>query len=340
LIGRDRNRAKGDVLCAPTAFKETLTASEAAGIMAQATGGEPLPVADGGDGTLDALEFALGGRRVRRRVTGPLGDPVDAEMLLAPGVAVIEMASASGLKLVPPGRRDPLRARTWGVGELMRAAGSRRIWLGVGGSATVDGGLGALAALGVLGPKPDPAGLAVLRRTTVLCDVRTRFLDAPRIFGPQKGATPRQVRLLEEWLRLWSRMLPRDIRALEGGGAAGGLAGGLAAYGAKLVPGAPFILKAVDFDRRLRRAALVLTGEGRFDATSLAGKAPGEVLAAARNRGIPVAVVCGRWSLPRRPRGVVAIVESRDPSRAREGVARAAAKALQLAAKVGPSRRR
>ncbi len=299
--------------------------------MARATGGTPLPVADGGDGTLDALEAALGGRRVRRRVPGPLGDPVVAEMLLAPGVAVIEMASASGLKLVPPARRDPLVTRTWGVGELMRAAWPRKVWLGVGGSATVDGGLGALAVLGALGPSPNPRGLAILRRTTVLCDVRTRFLDAPRVFGLQKGATPRMVRQLEEWLRRWAAMLPRDVRRLEGGGAAGGLAGGLAAFGARLVPGAPFILRAAGFESRLRGADLVLTGEGRFDATSLAGKAPGEVIAAARRIGVPAAVVCGRWALNKRPPGVIAVAESPDPARAREGVARAAVEAVAKA---------
>jgi glycerate kinase len=321
------------ILCAPTAFKETLAASRAASIMARATGGIPLPVADGGDGTLDSLEAAIGGRRVRRRVTGPLGDPVDAEMLLARGVAVIEMASASGLKLVPPVSRNPLLTRTWGVGELMREAGDRRIWLGVGGSATVDGGLGALAALGVLGPAPDPRGLALIRRTTVLCDVTTRFLDAPRVFGPQKGATPRMVRTLEEWLGRWATMLPRDVRRLEGSGAAGGLAGGLAAFGARLVPGAPFILEAVRFESRARGASLILTGEGRFDRTSLVGKATGAVIAAARRLGIPVAVVCGRNDLRRPPPGVVAVVESPDPNRAREGVAEAAAKAVRLASR-------
>ena len=321
------------ILCAPTAFKETLSAAEAASIMARATGGTALPVADGGDGTLDALQAALGGRRVRRRVTGPLGDPVDAEMLLSPRVAVIEMASASGLKLVPPRLRDPLKTRTWGVGELMQAAWPRRIWLGVGGSATVDGGLGALTSLGVLGPKPDPRRLEIIRRTTVLCDVTTKFLDAPRVFGPQKGATPAMVRTLEDWLRKWAEMLPRDIRRLEGGGAAGGLAGGLAAYGARLVPGARFILRAARFERRLHSADLVLTGEGRFDKTSLVGKAPGEVIAAARRARVPVAVVCGRWDLPSRPPGVVAVAESPDPKRAREGVARAAIKAMAMAAR-------
>jgi glycerate kinase len=303
--------------------------------MARATGGAALPVADGGDGTLDALEGAIGGRRVTRRVTGPLGDPVDAEMLLGRNVAVIEMASASGLKLVPRERRDPLVTRTWGVGELMRAAWPRRVWLGVGGSATVDGGLGALAALGVLGPRPDPRGLDILRRTTVLCDVRTRFLDAPRVFGPQKGATPRDVRTLEEWLRRWAAMLPRDIRRLEGSGAAGGLAGGLAAFGARLVPGAAIILRAVDFERRAKGSDLILTGEGAFDRTSLVGKAAGEVIAAARRLGVPVAVVCGRWRLPRRPPGVVAVAVSPDPARAREGVARAAVQAVAKADRAG-----
>jgi glycerate kinase len=325
------------IICAPTAFKETLTAADAASIMARATGGIPIPVADGGDGTLDALQATLGGHRVRRRVTGPLGDPVDAEMLLGPGVAVIEMASASGLKLVPLNRRNPLETRTWGVGELMRAAGSRRILLGVGGSATVDGGLGALTALGVLGPRPDRAGLAIIRRTTVLCDVTTKFLDAPRVFGPQKGATPRMVRILEEWLARWATLLPENIRNLAGSGAAGGLAGGLAAFGAKLVPGARYILRAAKFERRLRGAELVITGEGRFDATSLVGKAAGEVISTARRLGVPVAVVCGRWSLNRRPPGVVAVAESPDPGRAREGVARAAIEAMIKARRV-PSR--
>lgn len=325
------------IICAPTAFKETLTASEAASLMARATGGIPLPVADGGDGTLDALEAALGGRRVRRAVTGPLGDPVEAGMLLAPGIAVIEMASASGLRLVPKSKRNPLQTRTWGVGELMRAAWPRRIWLGVGGSATVDGGLGALTTLGVLGPRPDPRGLAIIRRTTVLCDVTTKFLDAPRIFGPQKGATPAMVRTLEAWLGSWAGMLPKDIRALPGSGAAGGLAGGLAAFGAKLVGGARFILDAVHFEKRLRGADLVLTGEGRFDATSLSGKATGAVIESARRLGVPVAVVCGRWALHRRPPGVVAVAESPDPTRAREGVARAAVQAL---AKAAPHMRR
>src|SRR5262245_48496508 len=316
------------ILCAPTAFKETLGASEAASIMARATGGTPLPVADGGDGTLDALEAATRGVRVLRQVAGPLGDPVGAEMVFAPNLAVIEMASASGLKLVPPHRRDPLLARTWGVGELMRAAWPRRILLGVGGSATVDGGVGALAALGVLGPRPESRGLAILRRTTVLCDVSTTFLDAPRVFGPQKGATPKMVRILEKWFKLWASMLPRDIRRARGSGAAGGLAGGLAAFGASIVPGADYLLRTLEFDRRVRGFDLVITGEGRFDKTSLLGKATGAVIHAARRARVPVAVVCGRWSPGPRPPGVVAVAESPDPARARGGVARAAVEAV------------
>ncbi|HZN60929.1 MAG TPA: glycerate kinase [Planctomycetota bacterium] len=319
------------ILCAPTAFKETLGAAEAASLMARATGGTPLPVADGGDGTLDAFEAATQGVRVRRQVTGPLGDPVDAEMVFAPNLAVIEMASASGLKLVPPHQRDPLLTRTWGVGELMRAAWPRRILLGVGGSATVDGGVGALATLGVLGPKPEARGMEIIRRTTVLCDVSTKFLDAPRVFGPQKGATPKMVRILENWFELWASMLPRDIRRVAGSGAAGGLAGGLAAYGASVVPGARYLLRALDFDRRVRGFDLVLTGEGRFDKTSLLGKATGAVIQAARRARVPVAVVCGRWSQGSKPPGVVAVAESPDPARAREGVARAAVEAVAQA---------
>jgi glycerate kinase len=139
------------------------------------------------------------------------------------------------------------------------------------------------------------------------------------------------VRLLEQWFVRWDAMFPTDIRRLEGSGASGGLAGGLAAFGARLVPGAQFILKAAKFERRANSADLILTGEGKFDRTSLVGKAPGEVIAAARRLRIPVAVVCGRWALDRRPPGVVAVAESPDPARAREGVARAAAEAVAQA---------
>ncbi len=320
------------ILCAPTAFKGTLAPADAARRFAAACGGSPFPVADGGDGTLDVLRAHLGGRLERHRVTGPVGKPVDAVLLRTGHHAVLEMASASGLRLLAPGQRDPVRARTWGVGQLLRAAGRHRILLGAGGSATVDGGLGALAALGALGPRPDPEGLAAIRRTTVLCDVRTTLLDAPAVFGPQKGATPADVRRLREWMERWAAMLPRDVRRLEGSGAAGGLAGGLAAFGARLVRGADYLLRVLGFAAALGRTRLVLTGEGRFDETSLAGKAPGAVIRAARRAGVPVAVVCGSTSFRRPPPGVAAVVEAGST----RGIPRAVREAIQAAA---PARR-
>ncbi len=196
------------------------------------------------------------------------------------------MADASGLKLLRAGERNPEKTSTYGTGQLMLAAfraGARRVLLGVGGSATVDGGEGALRAL---------KDLRLCRKVIVLCDVRTPFLDAPRVFGPQKGASPTGVRRLEKRLRIFADSLPRDVRKLPGSGAAGGLAGGLAAHGAKLVPGAEFVLKSLRFRRRIRGARLVLTGEGRFDRTSLEGKIVGAVLRACGR--IPCVVLCGR----------------------------------------------
>ncbi|MBI2930877.1 MAG: glycerate kinase [Planctomycetes bacterium] len=269
------------VVAAPTAFKETLTPAKAARAIAAALRPHRviiIPVADGGDGTLDCLHAALGGRMLRRRVTGPLGQPVWARLLLAGRTAVIEMADACGLRLVPPQKRDPLRASTRGTGELIlaaRRAGARRILVGAGGSATVDAGRGALDVL-------DHA-----RDVTVLCDVQTRLLDAPRIFGPQKGATPEMMPELDARMRT----LPRRVWRMAGAGAAGGLAGGLASIGARLVPGAPAILRLVRFRPRARGADLVITGEGCLDETSLAGKIVGEVL---RVSPAPVAIVCGR----------------------------------------------
>lgn len=276
------------IVAAPTAFKETLSPLEAARVISRALRPHrviPIPVADGGDGTLESLRAAWGGRIVRRRVTGPLGSLVEARYLVAGPGAVIEMAEASGLKLVPKGRRDPMRATTRGTGELIAAAldgGARRVYVGVGGSATVDGGQGALEALGA----------RRLHRVTVLCDVATKFLDAPRIFGPQKGATPRQIPILRA--RLAALPYARRVHRLPGSGAAGGLAGGLASRGARLLPGAAFVLRAVRLRERARGADLVVTGEGRVDATTRAGKAVGGVL---RISPAPVAIVCGTCAI-------------------------------------------
>lgn len=286
---------------APDKFKGTLTASEAAEAMARgvrAAGFDEVrtvPLADGGDGTLDVLVANLGGSRRRARVTGPLGDPVDAEWALLPdGTAVVEAARASGLLLVR-GRTDPLRASTRGTGELIAAAlraGAARVIVGVGGTATTDGGLGALEAL-----RWTLGGTEVV----VACDVGTRFLDAARCFGPQKGASEAQVALLTRRLeRLADLYLARtgiDVRALEGAGAAGGLAGGLAAIGARLEPGFEVVAGVVALDAALVGADLALTGEGRLDATSFSGKVVGGVLDWAADVGVPsVGVIVGQVS--------------------------------------------
>jgi glycerate 2-kinase len=252
-----------------------------------------IPLADGGEGTLDALIAARGGSRRTTRVTGPLGDPVDAEWGVLPGgIAVIEMAQASGLALVE-GRNDPLRASTRGTGELIdavRRSGFRRIVVAVGGSATTDGGLAAVEAVGW-----SLHGIDV----TVACDVDTSFEDAARVYGPQKGATDAQVSLLTRRLaRLADEYRARtgvDITSLVGAGAAGGLAGGLAAIGARLVPGFEAVAETVGLETALEGATLAVTGEGKLDGSSIAGKVVGGVLAWAEDLGVPkVAVVAGQ----------------------------------------------
>jgi glycerate kinase len=251
-----------------------------------------MPLADGGEGTLDMLLAARGGSRRTARVTGPLGGPVDAEWgVLSGGVAIIEMARASGLALVA-GSNDPLRASTRGTGELIavaRSQGFRRIVVAVGGSATTDGGLAAAEALGW-----SLQGLDV----TVACDVDTAFVDAARVYGPQKGATDAQVALLTRRLeKLADQYRARtgvDVTSLTGGGAAGGLAGGLAAIGAQLVPGFEAVAEAVGLERAFEAADLVVTGEGRLDAPSLEGKVVGGVIAWADDLGVErVAVIVG-----------------------------------------------
>jgi len=290
------------VLCCPDKFRGSLTANEAAEALADGVEREGrdavrLPLADGGEGTLDVLCPAAADRR-RLRVTGPLGEPVDAEWALRGDTGVIEMARASGLALVG-GSNDPLRATTFGTGELLRAAldaGVRRAVVAVGGSATVDGGLGALEALDF-----DLRGADVV----VACDVTTPFAEAARVFGPQKGADAAAVAKLERRLERLAEQYRTergvDVRDLPGAGAAGGLAGGLAAYGARLVPGAALVADIVGLRDAVRDASLVLTGEGHVDATSFAGKVVGHVLGEARAFGVPVAIVAGdaqRATLP------------------------------------------
>src|SRR6266508_2241292 len=286
-------------LACPDKFRGTLTAAEAADAMAAGltaagfTDVRRLPLADGGEGTLDALVAARGGAIRTAPVTGPLGDRVEAAWALLPDrTAVVEMARASGLDLVASGN-DPLRASSRGTGELIATAaraGAHRIIVGVGGSATTDGGLGAVDALGwSLG------GLEV----TVACDVATPFLEAATVYAPQKGATAAQVALLTRRLRRLAEEYERrtgvDVTQLRGAGAAGGLAGGLAAIGATLEPGFEVVAHAAGLEDALEDVELVVTGEGKLDRTSFDGKVVGGVLEWAAEEGIAHrAVIAGQ----------------------------------------------
>jgi glycerate 2-kinase len=283
------------VLACPDKFRGTASAAAVADAIArgvEAAGGTctVLPLADGGEGFLDVL----GGPNRRATVMGPLGDPVIAGWRLRNGTAVIEMARASGLALVGgPEGNDPIAASTHGTGELIAAAldaGARRVLLGVGGSATTDGGLGAVRAIWA------PARL---RRVplVVACDVRTRFVAAAEVFAPQKGASAAQVELLrrrlERLAQIYREEYGVDVLELEGGGAAGGLAGGLAAIGAELVPGFDVVADEVGLADRLAGVDLVVTGEGFVDAQSFEGKVVGGVAALAAEAGVKVLVVAG-----------------------------------------------
>jgi glycerate kinase len=252
-----------------------------------------LPLADGGEGTLDTLLAARGGSRRVARVTGPLGEPVEAEWgVLTGGLAIVEMARASGLGLVA-GHNDPLRASTRGTGELIaavRAQGFNRVLVAVGGSATTDGGLAAVEALGW-----SLQGMKV----TVACDVETAFAAAAEVYGPQKGASAAQISLLTRRLKLLADQYRSrtgvDVAQLTGAGAAGGLAGGLAAIGAELAPGFDVVAEAVGLEAALEGADLALTGEGRLDSSSLAGKVVGGVLAWADDLDVArVAIIAGQ----------------------------------------------
>ncbi len=285
------------VLACADKFRGTATASEigdAVKAAVVAAGGSCVvqPMADGGEGTLDAF----GGPNRTTTVTGPLGEPVDAEWRLSDGVAVIEMARASGLLLAGGAEEnDPVNATTAGTGELISAAaeaGARTVVVGLGGSATTDGGLGALRAM---------APLARFRGVSleVACDVRTRFVDAAEVFAPQKGASPAQVKLLrrrlERLVQVYADEHGVDVGGLVRSGAAGGLAGGLAAaVGARLADGFGLIADAVDLYDLIEQADLVVTGEGRLDATSFDGKVVGGVVDLARAAGVPVVAVVGQ----------------------------------------------
>jgi glycerate kinase len=286
------------VLVSPDSFKGTLRAAEVASAIGrglEAAGLVPpdlCPVADGGEGTLEVLLTALGGETAGTTATDPLGRPVKAGFALIEdgGTAIVEVAEASGLHLVAPDERDAFAASTRGTGELIvaaAAAGAEVVLVAAGGSATTDGGAGAIEAI-------EEAGGLQGTRLVVLCDVRTPFELAPERFGPQKGADAKAIKKLRARLDDQARALPKDPRGVPMTGAAGGLSGGLwAKYGAKLEPGATFVLDALDFDARLRAARAVIVGEGRLDATTLEGKIAGEIATRARQAGVPCHAVVG-----------------------------------------------
>jgi len=323
------------IVIAPNAFKGSLSALDAAeaiaeGVRAAAPDADLLlvPIADGGDGTVDALVAATQGERRTLQVRGPLGDPVDAGygLIDAGSTAVIEMAKAAGLALVPAAKRDPRITTTYGVGELLQRAyeeGARRFIVGIGGSATNDGGAGMAQALGYdlldeNGHELPPGGLALKRlariqvggahanwkqaQVDVACDV-TNPLTGPSgasaVYGPQKGATPEMVAELDAALKRFAEIIRRDlgvdVEHLPGAGAAGGLGAGLVAFtGARLRPGAEMVMEALRLDERLSGAGLVVTGEGRIDSqTARFGKGPAAVARHARQAGIPVIAIGG-----------------------------------------------
>ncbi len=290
------------IVLAPDSFKGTFRAAEVAAALErglEATGwiADRCPVADGGEGTMEVLLLALGGETAAADAHDPLGRPVRAGFALVEdgGTAIVETAAASGLGLVAEGDRDPLAASTTGTGEVIAAAvdaGAQVVLVGVGGSATTDGGAGAVAAI-------ERAGGLRGARLVVLCDVRTPWERAAEVFGPQKGADPEMVRRLARRLRDRAGRLRKDPRGVPMTGAAGGLAGGLwAAFDAKLVSGASFVLDTLGFDARAHASRAVVTGEGRLDRQSLAGKAMGEVAVRCRQRGVPCHAIVGSDALP------------------------------------------
>lgn len=336
--GTQAARSARRVLIAADKFKGSLTAVQVAERVTRGLRSvvpdlqiEALPVADGGDGTVDAA-VAAGFERREVRVAGPLGREVTAAFALRGDIAVVEMAEASGLQRLPPGVFAPLTASTYGSGELLRAAldaGARTIVFGVGGSATTDGGAGMLSALGARfldgggePVAPGGGGLSGLARADLSgLDPRLASVElvlasdvdnpltgptgAPAVYGPQKGASPDDVETLDTALAHYAKVLEETFgpRAAEyavspGAGAAGGIGYGALILGARFRPGIDVMLDVLGFAPALERASLVITGEGSLDEQTLHGKAPAGVAAAARAAGKEVVAVCGRLALP------------------------------------------
>jgi glycerate kinase len=326
------------ILIAPDKFKGSLRGIEVAEAIAAGFRRvfpdavyDLVPVADGGDGTLDALVSALRGEEIEATVSGPNGKPLRAAygLMRARALGVVEMARASGLALMPVGTNDPMTATSRGTGELIADAissGARRVIVAIGGSATNDAGAGALRALGArfldANSEELPPGGAALERLRfiddgdlqarlkdvtieIACDVKNPLVGpngASAIYGPQKGASPAEVVELDAALTQFAVVAAKttgvDVRDVPGAGAAGGFGGGfLALAGAQLRPGAELVLDALDFSRHLDAADLVVTGEGRLDKQTLSGKAPFAVAQAARARRIPTVAIAGSISL-------------------------------------------
>ncbi|MFN3355521.1 MAG: glycerate kinase [Pseudomonas sp.] len=322
------------IIIAPDSFKDSLSAEGVAQAIAQGLAQVwpdaqlvQCPMADGGEGTVDAVLAACNGELRRERVRGPLGATVEARWgwLASSHTAIIEMAEASGLQLVAPSQRDACISSTFGTGELIRAAldaGAQRVILAIGGSATNDGGAGAMQALGVqLFDAQDqtlaPGGLALAHlarislaqvdprlaqvRVEIAADVNNPLCGphgASAIFGPQKGANPHQVQQLDAALGHFAdccaQVLPKDVREEPGSGAAGGLGFAAKAFlGAQFRAGVDVVAELVGLDEAVRGADLVITGEGRFDAQTLRGKTPFGVARIARRHNVPVIVIAG-----------------------------------------------
>jgi glycerate kinase len=329
-----RRRQSLKILVAPNALKESLSAIDAAHAIARGVRrGLPnarvieIPIADGGDGTLEAVISGTGGRILKKRIVGPLGNSITAEFgITGDGkTAVIEMSRASGLALVPPNRRNPMRTTSFGTGQLIQAAlnlGVKRILLGIGGSATVDGGIGALQALGVSfldrhGKSVVPGGTGLLaiekinlnrlhpalKRVEILvaCDVDNPLTGpkgAAAVFGPQKGATPTMVKQLDHGLArlaaLIARTTGRQVERIPGAGAAGGIAGSfLGLLGAKLRPGSELVFDLLKLDKIVPKMDWVITGEGQIDFQTQFGKGPGMLAILAARHGVPVIGIAG-----------------------------------------------
>lgn len=322
------------IVIAPDSYKESLSALEVASAI-EAGFREiypdaeyiKLPVADGGEGTVEAMVAATQGRVVEVEVTGPLGEPVQGFYGISgdESCAFIEMAAASGLELLPPAARNPLKTTSWGTGELIRHAldlGVTRMIIGIGGSATNDGGAGMVQALGAQlltadgqPIAPGGAGLSTLAtidisgldprlaqcRIDVACDVTNPLVGdegASAVFGPQKGATPEMVAQLDRALAHYAgqiaQVLDLDVLTLEGGGAAGGMGAALYAFcGAHLRPGIDIVTDALHLDALVADADLVITGEGRIDSQTIHGKVPVGVARVAKRYQIPVIGIAG-----------------------------------------------